>query len=585
MADLNYYRQKALRAEKHAMQQNEENQYLKAKCDLFSDGIFRLYHEQRRSVRANLKWLLPNLKAGLIHSIRFWTDDAKQYREVRKDIRIIRRSSLFDADYYIRNNPEVFPSFHDMAEHYYYCGGDEGRDPSSAFSDETYRRLNSDIVDINPLLHYEKYGRAEGRVYADPPPGTIFEYFPEKQHCLNADMKKQLAEWNAIPVQRNKIYFASTQGSFTCNPKYIYKYLACHYGRQFEFVWQYSREESIASFPPGIRLVHEGSEEAFKELASAGIIIENGVILFDDAAFKKSNQLWICTWHGSLGFKKPETATTYILAHGLFLYKCLIDIVISNSGFEDTIYNDAFGWSDNKIARLGHARNDILLAGDTEEVFAIQKKVRKTFLIDEDRKIVLIAPTFRQSEIKGNADESERIGLKSESDFEALAEALSERFGGDWVILLRAHFAVLGENTKKLTLRINNGSKTEKRSRLISATEYPDIQELMVAADAGVTDYSSWLADYLLTGKPGFILAPDLEEYEVERGLVYPLEETPFPVARSKEKLFENIRKFDAEKYAREKVTFLKDMECMEDGHACDRIAEMIMERVEETRK
>jgi len=110
----------------------------------------------------------------------------------------------------------------------------------------------------------------------------------------------------------------------------------------------------------------------------------------------------------------------------------------------------------------------------------------------------------------------------------------------------------------------------------VDATDYPDIQELMVAADAGITDYSSWILDYILTGKPGFIYAVDAEDYELTRGMYYPLKESPFSVAMSMEKLVENITGFDADVYANEVKHFLNRMGCVEDGNASSRTVEFI---------
>ena len=64
-------------------------------------------------------------------------------------------------------------------------------------------------------------------------------------------------------------------------------------------------------------------------------------------------------------------------------------------------------------------------------------------------------------------------------------------------------------------------------------------------SDIGMTDYSSWAYDFVLTRRPLFIYASDLDEYNNERGLYYPLESTPFPVAENNEMLLNNVRQFD----------------------------------------
>jgi CDP-glycerol glycerophosphotransferase len=54
---------------------------------------------------------------------------------------------------------------------------------------------------------------------------------------------------------------------------------------------------------------------------------------------------------------------------------------------------------------------------------------------------------------------------------------------------------------------------------VIDVTSYPDISELFLVADALITDYSSVMFDFSVTGKPIFFFTPDLDRYqEVLRG-------------------------------------------------------------------
>ena len=81
------------------------------------------------------------------------------------DYRVLRRSSLFDAEWYLQQNPDVREAQVDPIKHYVRFGAIEGRDPSSSFSTVKYLMENDDVLQIgmNPLLHFEKYGKREGR--------------------------------------------------------------------------------------------------------------------------------------------------------------------------------------------------------------------------------------------------------------------------------------------------------------------------------------------------------------------------------------------------------------------------------------
>ena len=97
-------------------------------------------------------------------------------------------------------------------------------------------------------------------------------------------------------------------------------------------------------------------------------------------------------------------------------------------------------------------------------------------------------------------------------------------------------------------------------------------------ADAGMTDYSSWAYDFVLTRRPMFIFATDLAQYNTERGLYYPLESTPFPVSQSSDELLEHVRAFNDDVYQKKIDAFLQDKGCVEDGHAAERIVAKMKE-------
>ena len=83
-----------------------------------------------------------------------------------RDLGLIRRSPLFDAEWYLTNNSDVAAAGMDPAYHYLRYGVLSNRNPSPYFANEEYYALNSDVrsANLNPLLHYERFGRREGRM-------------------------------------------------------------------------------------------------------------------------------------------------------------------------------------------------------------------------------------------------------------------------------------------------------------------------------------------------------------------------------------------------------------------------------------
>jgi len=360
-------------------------------------------------------------------------------------------------------------------------------------------------------------------------------------------------------VQKNKIIFLTFNHAYMCNPKYISEEII-RQNLPIEMVWAVkSKQLKSKEFPEGMRKVVRGTLPFFKEMVTSKIWIDNAFGFTWNPIPKKRNQFYIQTWHGSMGLKRmgKEDVKNRRWSFASYLNAKWVDLCVSNSTFETEIFRQTH-WPKNKILELGHARNDIFFADDDTKA-SIIARVRDHFNIDDNKKIAIYAPTFR------NDDSTACYNL----NHTRFLNALEEKFGGEWVLLNRYHMKTLKARKKK--------EKVDKR--IINATAYPDIQELMLASDVGITDYSSWICDFVLTGRPGFIYAPDLADYDQERGFYYPLEETPFPVAQSNDELVEKILDFDADLYAQKKESFLQARGCIENGTAAKQIVEIIKEK------
>ena len=158
------------------------------------------------------------------------------------------------------------------------------------------------------------------------------------------------------------------------------------------------------------------------------------------------------------------------------------------------------------------------------------------------------------------------VPLPNDIHVKWVTEALKTRFGGDWVILTRFH-----ARTKKF---LKNYQLPET---VINVSGYPDIQELMLCIDCGITDYSSWICEYMLRRKPGFTFATDVDNYSShERTLFFPLSALPFPTSSNIDDLIANILAFDEEKFILDCNRFLKEKGSIDDGHAAERTVKEI---------
>ena len=276
---------------------------------------------------------------------------------------------------------------------------------------------------------------------------------------------------------------------------------------------------------------------------------------------KKAGQYYIQTWHGSLGIKKigVDSPLTEIendwVPYGIEDAK-MLDYVLSNSKFEEDVFKRNF-WGHGEILQVGHPRNDIFYKDTTE----LKNKLYESLNISKSKHICLYVPSYRDN-----------YGLYCYGlEYKNLIKILTQKFGGEWVILVRMH-----PNLVKYASQI-----IPHNENIIDVSTYSDIQELLVGSDIAISDYSSCIFDFMLTRRPAFIYATDMEDFDNDRGFYYPLKSTPFPVAENNGELMDNIKNFDYSLYKQKVEEFLREKGCMEDGKASERVVELIKKIIE----
>ncbi len=359
-------------------------------------------------------------------------------------------------------------------------------------------------------------------------------------------------------VVSNRVFFMTYDSQFICNPAYITKELIRR-NKDVEIYWVTTREileQHPDAFPPEVHTVFRPSREMFHAMATSRVWVDNALNCVWYGMPKKKEQVYLNTWHGSLGIKKLAGNKNWMRRAA----RCngTTDYCITNSTFEDMVFRTTF-WPDVPKLHYGHARNDVFF--DQELIAKASDTVHSYYNIPSDRKLFLYAPTFRDD------GDTSCFNL----DYARVKAALEKRFGGNWVILVRAHF----KN------RNSGGIMTEFGPDLVDAAGYPDMQELMLGIDVGCTDYSSWAYDFVLSGKPMFLYAEDKAKYENDRGLYYTLDETPFPVADSNDAMEACIESFDPAVYKEHVAEFLDGKGCIDDGHASERIVDFILDVME----
>jgi CDP-glycerol glycerophosphotransferase len=200
----------------------------------------------------------------------------------------------------------------------------------------------------------------------------------------------------------------------------------------------------------------------------------------------------------------------------------------------------------------GYPRNDALVTADTASVRA---RVLAELGIDPDQIVVLYAPTWRDTVATSPWTAKLFDGLD--------LEALAERLGTSYAVVVRGHNYNLREGISPLT------------GKVWDVSDYPEINDLVLAADVAVLDYSSIRFDWLITGKPVVFFVPDLRDYLSTRKVLFDFPPTaPGPLLATTSEVAEALLDLGSviSEYAAARELFNKEFNRLHDGRATERV-------------
>jgi CDP-glycerol glycerophosphotransferase len=352
-----------------------------------------------------------------------------------------------------------------------------------------------------------------------------------------------------------KVVYSTYRGLYADNPRALYEALRSRGPADFSHTWLCT-EQTRASFPAGTDTIVYGTPEAADALGSADVVIANDCLSMHWE--KRRGATYLQTWHGTPLKRIHHDAPV----RPGWLDKpdqdvARWDLLLSPNPPSTERLRHAFRYG-GPVHETGYPRNDLLSDPRREDVRA---RVRRELGIPEGTTAVLYAPTWRDDLVfRGGAG----------PDFEVPIDlsAFTDRLGGDHVLLLRLHSMVSGRVT------IPPGVPA------VDVSSHAESAELYLAADTLVTDYSSAMFDFAVTGKPMVFYTYDLEHYRDDlRGFYFDLAAVaPGPLVRTSDELLEAISdngvaaSVPAERYARFRDTFCS----LEDGHATDRVLDLL---------
>ncbi|GII66441.1 hypothetical protein Skr01_65260 [Sphaerisporangium krabiense] len=351
-----------------------------------------------------------------------------------------------------------------------------------------------------------------------------------------------------VPRRRDLALFESENGAaYTGNPRYVYEEIR---GRGMPLrVWWSVRGEA-SGFPTDVPLVPRMSWRHVWIMARAAYWVDSHG--FPAGFPKPKGTRYLQTWHGqalkTVGFDSP--ALRGDLPGPRERWRASVarwDALVCPGGEFERVFVPSNEYT-GTVLRFGSPRCDVLVNGDP----TAEARVREALEIPADRRILLYAPTYREG----------AVGASVRADLDALGEAL----GGEWVVVLRPHPAERFRVPERV------------RHFVRAAGSYPEVNDLILASDALLSDYSSIICDYACTGRPILLYADDYDAYaRVERGLNYDLREIgPGPVLATTEELVAALRDLPAvaAEYAGRYADFVTLFCAEETGKAAPRVVD-----------
>ncbi|MDH6120611.1 CDP-glycerol glycerophosphotransferase [Kitasatospora sp. GAS204A] len=359
------------------------------------------------------------------------------------------------------------------------------------------------------------------------------------------------------PLRQAVLYNVANGGQYAGSPRAIHEELVRR-GLPLEHLW--TVDDQQAELPQSARGLRQWSPEWYEAVATAKYIVTSAQL--PDFVSLRPDQVVLQTWVGSplkrIGhdFEKIWFIDSNYLKH-LDREVLTWSKLISGGSFATPVLRRAFKFQ-GEMLETGYPHNDILFSPDREKRAA---EVRRKLGLPEGKKVVLYAPTFREDRKRPQG--GYQIDLRI--DLAAARAALGE----DQVLLVRPHANCYGP-----VADAGNGYVWD-------VSRYPDMADLLLVADALVTDYSASVFDFVNTGRPVLFFTYDLEHYRDNLcGFTFDFErDAPGPLLRTSAELVEALGDLDrVAAEHREAYTAFRSTYCdLDDGHAAARVVDGLL--------
>jgi len=354
-----------------------------------------------------------------------------------------------------------------------------------------------------------------------------------------------------VKPQENLIVFASFGGrKYDDSPRAVFeRVIKDKRFDGFELVWAFIYPDSH-DVPRAVKIKID-TPKYYLTLLRARVWVTNSSMT-RGLHFKGKKTFVLNTWHGS-AIKKMgsdiQSSNTSFKIKG----KNQTDVMLAQGDYDVEVFSHVFNIDPGTFRVFGLPRNDELVWKNNA---AVQLELKKKLGVAEDKKVILYAPTFREY----CKDSSNNCVMESPVNLDLWRRELGE----DYVLLFRAHYEVVA------SLNITDDDFVK------DVSAYPQLNDLILASDMLVSDYSSIFFDYSITGKPMLCYAYDYERYSQERGLYFDIrEKLGCENIKDEGQLLDAIRNMDVEN--REMITkSFRSQYVQAFGNASEKVVDMI---------
>lgn len=342
-----------------------------------------------------------------------------------------------------------------------------------------------------------------------------------------------------IPIDNKLVLLTGHTRKYNDSPRVIYEYmLGQSRFKGLKYVWGLEDPDSVEIPGNPIKVKSDTFKYFYYSLKAkywiACVNIERGL------HYKKKNCIYLNTNHGTAlntmgngGMGRKDYDFSYI------------DIFCYESEYQKQHCIDDYNVREEALIPTGYPRNDTLYYTTPEEVIEIKKRLS----IPLDKKVIMYAPTWRDSTDKGKT-----CAIKPPVNVRYWEERLKD----DYVVIFRTH----AYTNKLLGLEFNDTIR--------DFSSYPVVNDLFKVSDILISDYSSCISDFCILERPIICFAYDYEEYKIIRGLCLDFEkEMPNGVKRTEQEVIDYILTMNYEDECK-KTKLFKEKYTNIGGHATE---------------